>query len=128
MTTSYDITTDIGKVRLLIADTVLATAHFQDEEIAYFLSMYPGSYRLPAAQALEAWASSMAQNPDSEKIGDYAYTKKQVANMLAVAEKLRSDENTQPAMDFSEMDFTTFGDVEGADHVDSWMPYYYGGG
>ena len=116
MVATYDISTDIGKVRLLISDTSTTAAHFTDDEIQFFLSLYPGSYRLPAAQALEAWASSLAQNADSERIGDYSYTKKQVQNMIVLAEKLRNTENTQPAMDWAEMDFTTYGEVEGVDH------------
>ncbi len=126
MTATYDITTDCGKIRLLISDTSTVSPHFTDEEIAVFLSFYPGSYRLPAAQALESWAAALSQTADSERIGDYSYTKKQVQNMIALAEKLRNDENTMPAMDRSEMDFTTYGDIEGADHVDSWMPYFTG--
>jgi hypothetical protein len=116
MTISYDINTDTGKVRLLISDTSLTTPHFTDEEIQAFLTMYPGSYRLPAAQALEAWATGLSQNADSERIGDYSYTKKQVTYMLALAERLRNDENTQPVMDWAEMDFVDFGEVEGVEH------------
>ena len=126
MTATYNVTTDIGKIRLMIADTSIITPHFSDEELAFFLSLYPGSYRLPAAQALEAWASAMSQTADSERIGDYSYTKKQVSNLLALATKLREDENTNPIVDWSSMDFTTYGDIEGADHVDSWMLTYSG--
>jgi len=116
MTATYDLTTSIGKIRLLISDTSTTSPHFTDEEIQSFIDMYPGSYRLPAAQALEAWAASLTQNADSERIGDYSYTKKQVTNMLAVAAKLRDAENTQPAMDWAEMDFVNFGEVEGVEH------------
>ena len=116
MTVSYDITTDTGKVRLLISDTSLTSPHFTDEEIQAFLSMYPGSIRLPAAQALESWAASLSQNADSEHIGDYSYTKKAVQNMLDTAARLRNDENTLPCADWSEMDFTTYGEVEGESH------------
>lgn len=112
MTASYDITTDVGKIRMLISDTNLSNPHFTDEEIKVFLGMYPGSYRLPAAQALESWAAYFAQNDDSERIGDYSYTKKQSQNMLALADKLRNAENTTPVTDWSQMDFTTFGDAE----------------
>ena len=123
MTATYDVSTDIGKVRLLISDTSTTLPHFTDAEIQVFLSLYPGSIRLPAAQALEAWAASFSQNADSEHIGDYSYTKHQVQNMIALATKLRDAENTMPAMDWSEMDFTHYGEVEGADQVDSWMPW-----
>ena len=116
MTATYDLTSDVGKVRLLISDTDTLNYHFADEELQIFLSLYPGSYRLPAAQALEAWAAAYSANADSERIGDYSYTQKIVINMLALAEKLRNDENNMPAMDWSEMDFINYGEVEGTGH------------
>jgi hypothetical protein len=116
MTMTYDTSTNIGKVRLLINDTSTTAAHFTDAEIQVFLDLYDSVIRLSAAQALESWASSLAQSADSERIGDYSYTKKQVNNMLALAERLRQDEYNKPAIDWSEMDFTTYGEVEGMTH------------
>ena len=127
MSYSYLISNDIGKIRLMIGDNNPSSYNFQDEEIQFFLSLYPGSYRLPAAQALEAWAAQYAGNADNEHIGDYSYAQTNVTKMLDLAEKLRADEENFPVMDWASMDFTTYGDVEGADHVDSWMPYYDGG-
>ena len=122
MTVTYDLTSDIGKVRLLISDTSLTSPYFQDEEIQVFLSLYPGSLRLPAAQTLESWAAAYSANADSERIGDYSYTQKTVTSMLALAEKLRNDENTQPVIDWASFDMTHFGEIEGVDHIDGWFP------
>ena len=106
MTVTYDITTDVGKVRLKIGDTVLADYKFTDEEIEVFLSMESNNIDMAAALALESWAASYATNADSEKIGDYAYTQKVVDKMLALAGRLRSNVSGTPAFAISEMDLT----------------------
>ncbi len=57
MAFSYDVTTDIGKVRLLITDTDNDSPIFQDEEINAFLAMNDGVKRAAAA-ALDVIASN----------------------------------------------------------------------
>lgn len=59
MPATYDPTTDVGRVRLLIADTDEANAVLQDEDIDAFLDM-EGDVRLAAAQALDTIATSEA--------------------------------------------------------------------
>lgn len=56
---SYDLTTDAGKVRLLIPDTSASAYVFNDDEIDAFLSLEDG-VRRAAALALETIASSQA--------------------------------------------------------------------
>lgn len=60
MTFTYDLTTDIGKVRLLCRDTATATAVFTDEEIQSFLDMESSVVKLAAAQAMENAASNQS--------------------------------------------------------------------
>ena len=108
MTTTYDITTTVGQVRLIIGDTDVhpgSDAVFSDEELTYFYSI-GGSVTLGAAMAAEAWAAKYAVNATGETIGDYAYTSKSVDNLLALAKRLRdlADTSLTPAMDFAEMD------------------------
>ena len=55
MAFTYDVSTNAGKVRLMIADTVEAYQQFSDDEIAAFLSM-ESRPRRAAAMALEAIA------------------------------------------------------------------------
>lgn len=55
MAFTYDLSTNAGKVRLMVADTVQEYQQFSDEEIAAFLSMEPRPRRA-AAMALEAIA------------------------------------------------------------------------
>jgi len=108
MAFTYDTTTDIGKVRLLIHDQVNLPdhpAHYSDAEIQIFLDS-GGSVKLAAAEALEAWAAYYSDSPDSEKMGDYSYTKKGQANMLALADRYRKSEEDTPAMEIASMDLT----------------------
>lgn len=59
MTFSTDVTTDIGKMRLIINDREVAYAIYSDEELQAFLDM-AGDVRRAAADALDAMASNQA--------------------------------------------------------------------
>ncbi len=62
-TWTYDLSTDIGQVRLLIGDTDIdptSAAVFTDEELQFFLTR-EGSVNSAAAAALEATAASKAR-------------------------------------------------------------------
>ena len=106
MTTSYDIDTLVGKVRLKSGDKIEASPVFTDEEIEVFLTNQSNNVNLAAAELLEAWAASYAASADSEKIGDYAYTQKIVDNMLKAAANLRETVASTPVMEWSEFDLT----------------------
>lgn len=108
MAFTYDTTTDIGKIRLLINDKVNTYnnhAHYSDAEIQIFLDS-AGSVKLAAAEALETWAAALTDSTDSEKIGDYSYTKKLVANKLELATRYRTSESEAPVLEISSMDLT----------------------
>ncbi len=100
--TTYDTTTDVGKVRLLIGDTTVATAVFTDAELQVFLDLWT-SIHLAAAEALESWAAKYAANPTGEKIGDYQYSQKTVESMLKLASALRGKESSAPQTDWAEL-------------------------
>ncbi len=104
MAYTYDITTEIGQVRRLINDidiTPTTDAQFNDEEIQFFLNM-GGSVLMGAAKALEAWAATETDNLDSEKIGDYAFTRGAVSKKLTLAKEYRKQDSEIPAFDWSE--------------------------
>ena len=108
-TWTYDLATDIGKVRLLIGDTDIVPttdAHFTDEEITAFLTMASNSIYLAAAMALEAWAATLTSSMTSEHIGDYSYSKKEMDDKLALAQRYRDMEAETPAVDIASMDLT----------------------
>ena len=56
MTWTYDVSTDIGKVRLLVSDTDTSRRVMDDEDYQAFLDMSGGSVVLAAAKALETIA------------------------------------------------------------------------
>ena len=105
MTVSYDITTNVGKIRLMIGDKDIANYIFTDEELTHFYSS-AGSLNLAAAEALEAWAAQYGANADTERIGDYSYAQNIVTKMLAMAKQYREKEATTPAMDWGGFNFT----------------------
>ena len=108
MTATYDITTNVGKVRLVTGDKDLTDAIFTDEEITFFLSENSSSINMASAMLLEAWAAEYGVSADSEKIGDYAYTQKIVDKMLNMAKNLREKAISEPAGAFAETSVTDF--------------------
>ena len=113
MAYTYDLATDIGKVRLLIGDTDITPttdAQFSDEEIQVFLDL-GGSVFMGAAKALEAWSSTLTDDLLSEKIGDYSYTKKTAATKLALADKYKKQDSEVPYFTWAEMDLGAIGET-----------------
>jgi len=110
MSYSYDLSTDIGKIRLIISDKTDTDYHFEDAELQSFLDT-EGSVNLASAAALESWAAAYALNADSEHIGDYSYAQKITDKMLTLAKRLRENISATPALDWAEPDL--MGTVEG---------------
>jgi len=106
MACTYDITTNRGKVRLIIGDTSTTACVFSDAEIDYFLTTNSNNLNLAAADALAAWMSKYATAPDSEHIGDYAYTQKIIQNMNKLQTELREKDASTPVFEWAEMDLT----------------------
>ena len=110
MTETYDITTNIGKVRLRTGDNVMTAVVFSDEEIQIFLDANSEDVSLTSADLLDAWAAKYGQSADSEKIGDYAYTQKIIANMLKLAQRIRDEVASTPYLKVAEMDLAAIGE------------------
>ena len=96
----------VEQVRLITGDKIATALVFTNDEITYFLTNQSNNVYLASADLLEAWASSYAANPDSEKIGDYAYTQKIVDKMLALAKRLRETDASTPYLTWAEMNLT----------------------
>ncbi len=119
-TWTYDITNNIGKVRLLIGDTDIVPttdAQFSDEEIQFFLSLASSSLLIAAAYALESWAATESAALDSENVGDYAYTRGAVNKKITLAKEYKKEaaaaleaEAKSPYLTWAEMDLTTVPD------------------
>ena len=96
--------TDIEKVRLLIADT--ESIQFTNPQIQAFLDLAGASVLPAASYALEAWAASLTGSLTSEKIGDYAYTKKEAETKTKLAKEYKEQDANNPYMTWAEMDLT----------------------
>lgn len=106
MTFTYDLSTDIGKVRLIISDTVQAKAIFTDEEINAFLSMNESNVKLAAAGALDTMASSQAMILKVIRLLDLSTDGAAVARALREhANQLRSDADKADANDGGLFDY-----------------------
>lgn len=97
MTATYDLTTAIGQVRLLIGDTDVDNAVFTDEELQVFLTAQSNNVNLAAAMAADAWAAKYATSASQERIGDYSYSQSIVANLKSLAQALRDGDLGKPA-------------------------------
>ena len=123
MTYSYNTVPfdNVSKVRLLIGDTDIdptTDAQFNDEEIGVFLTMASNSILIAAAYALEAWASAISDSLTSEKIGDYAYTKKNAANKMAQAKEYKRQEAENPYLTWAEMDLSGVEDTTVSEDIE----------
>jgi len=88
MSYTYDITTDVGKVRALTRDTYgPETVFFQDAEIEFYLALNGGTgnyaIRYAAAELLDVWASDEAMVTKAIRLLDLT------TNGPAVAASLR---------------------------------------
>ena len=109
MAATYDpnLGDNVSKVRLIIGDTdvtPITDAVFTDAEITYFLTANSNNLNLAAADALGAWMAKYTAAPDSEKIGDYAYTQKVIQNMNKLQNELREKVASTPYLTWAEMD------------------------
>ena len=96
--------TNVEQVQLLIGDT--SATQFTVAQIQIFLDMSAESVLIAAGYALEAWAASITGGLTSERIGDYAYTKKEAENKLKLAIEYKKQDAEKPAFEWAEMDLT----------------------
>jgi hypothetical protein len=106
MTTTYDITTNVGQVRLKIGDTDTTDAAFTDEELTLFLTDNGSNINLAAADACEAWAAKYATNADREQIGDYSYAQSSAKKLRDLAATFRARDEGTPYFGHTSMDLT----------------------
>jgi hypothetical protein len=103
---SYDLTTDRGKLRLLIGDTATTKAEaqiFTDEEIDAFLALEGSDLKLAAARALEAMAASQVMILKVIRLLDLQTDGAAVSRELrAQAKELRAEAESDGEFDFAE--------------------------
>jgi len=67
---TYDPSTNVGKVRLYIQDTEVSNAKFNDAEINIFITEAgSGKLRAAAGLALLTWAAGLAREDESVSVG-----------------------------------------------------------
>ena len=106
---SYDITTNVGKVRLNIGDTDTTNEVFSDDEIGIFLTRESNNINLSSADALDSWAAKYSTNPSTESIGGYSYSQTIIFRLMQLSKRFRDTEeeaNNAPVFDWAEPDFT----------------------
>lgn len=119
MPATYDVTTDRGRVRLLITDTDTTQPIFQDAEIDAFLAMEADSLKRAAAAALDVIASNESLVQKYIRLQDLQTNGPAVAKDLREhAKALReqaADEDTDGGFDWAEMVTGPFGARERID-------------
>lgn len=65
MAFTYDVSTNVGKVRLLIGDTDETDILLQDEDIQFFLDSY-GNLKIAASQAAMAISAKFSREADKQ--------------------------------------------------------------
>lgn len=113
MAFTYNPSTDVGKVRLLIGDTDITSPKFQDDELSALLTFENGEWGLAAADALESLAATVGSTQSSVKIGDYQNSAAdQVKNLQTQAQRLRDMVWNTPAFAAIEDDVSSFTRLE----------------
>ncbi len=113
MAFTYNLTTEAGKVRLLITDTDSTNPIFEDREIDVFLSFTASDgtndINLASAVALETIAASEALVQKKIKLLDLTTDGPAVATSLRAAAKiLREQSENESYIDWSEMNLNAF--------------------
>jgi len=101
---TYDLATDVGKVRLLIGDTTTPGELFQDGEIQAFLDLNGGTDVFSAAaDAVLAILADKALLAKVVAIGDYSESSVSVGQQLrSLAADLRERAQSVPADGYAE--------------------------
>lgn len=82
MTATYDLSQDVGVVRLLCTDVAIATPILQDEDYTALLSLEGGDIKLAAAQALDTIATNEALTQKVLRILDLSTDGAKLADSL----------------------------------------------
>jgi len=110
---TYDPSTDVGRLRLLTADTDLESAAFDDEELSAFLAL-AGDLHGAAAMALEAIAADRARLARRVRVGGYEAEQQAVQELRSLAERHRSLSATGAA--------TVSSIGPSGEHLEAWRP------
>lgn len=109
---TYDLGTDIGKIRLRILDKDANRAVFTDDELQVFLDAEGGSWLLAAALALETMATDTKYLSKRVRLPDYEVDQTTIAaGLLAQASAIRqrvAESGEAGAFDIAELVYNDF--------------------
>ena len=109
MSYTYDLGTNVGKIRNLINDTTEATALLSDEEITSILSQTENDILRSAAMACRKIASKYALSAFSVSAGNYSENKSGISKMfLELAKDFEEQSQAQPGSASAEVIYTDF--------------------
>jgi hypothetical protein len=100
MAFTYVLTTDVGKVRMLIPDRNAAAYFFEDDELTALLAMEGGTVKLAAALALETMASDEAYVQKAIRIMDLSTNGPATAAALMARAKVLREQADQDGSGF----------------------------
>jgi hypothetical protein len=113
MAFTYDVSTDLGQVRLLIGDRDDQNIIYQDDEIQAFLDLNDASTKRAAAEALETIASDQALTLKVITTLGLSTNGAALADALMKrAEKLREAADRAEASDEALFDWAEIGETE----------------
>lgn len=95
MSFTYDLATETGRIRLLIADTDPETCIYQDEELAALLALAGDDVRLAGAMAIEAICTDRARLARRVRIGAYETEGQALDALMALAKRLRDESDAE---------------------------------
>ncbi len=109
MSFSYDLTTEIGKLRLLLQDIDATNPIFSDEELGVFLSFGEHDLYLSASEAWLALAGNYAKLAKRKSISKYSHDLSQIANECREqATYYKEKAELAPADDFAAVTLSDF--------------------
>lgn len=113
MAFTYDVSTDVGKVRMLIPDRDEQSVIFQDDEIDAYLALNDLSHRRAAAEALETIASDQALTLKVIRTLDLETNGASLMNsLMARAKQLRETADVAEAGDEALFDWAEMSETE----------------
>lgn len=117
MAFTYDVNTDRGRVRLLIADTDSTSVLFQDDEIDAFLTLGESNVFLAAAMAIESLLREKGVRLAKRiKRDRYETEEHAIKDLTELAKKLR-DDAVGSGISVGLIDVT-------GEHLDSYRPQW----
>lgn len=109
MAITYDINTDIGKMRLFLQDTDTENAVFQDEELAALLQQVNEDLYMAASTGWAIIAGDKAKIAKKKTASKFSYDNTQMAKECrAQAEHFKKLSEEQPVFDFASWGVTDF--------------------